>query len=86
MLIARAAIFRRRLFIPLDRASLTHYTIIAALGAVLPNLFSYWAMSQLPAGIMAIIVSSVPMFALAIAINPATKYIKIKQHKRSLDA
>jgi len=68
MLIARAAIFRRRLFIPLDRASLTHYTIIAALGAVLPNLFSYWAMSQLPAGIMAIIVSSVPMFALAIAI------------------
>ena len=69
LLIARSAIFRRRMLIPLDRASLVYYTIIAALGAVLPNLFSYWAMSQLPAGIMAIIVYSVPMFALSIAIS-----------------
>ncbi len=68
LLIARSLIFRCRLRIPLDRASIIYYTTIAAIGAVFPNLFSYWAMSQLPAGIMAIIVASVPMFALAIAI------------------
>ncbi|MDM8536921.1 DMT family transporter [Desulfobacterales bacterium HSG17] len=68
VLIIRSIILRRRLRVPLDRDSIVYYSTIAALGAVLPNLFSYWAMSQLPAGIMAIIVSSVPMFALAIAI------------------
>jgi drug/metabolite transporter (DMT)-like permease len=68
VLVSRSIIFRRRLRVPLDRISIVYYIAIAALGAVLPNLFSYWAMSQLPAGIMAIIVASVPMFALAIAI------------------
>jgi len=68
VLISRSIIFRHRLRVPLDRESITYYIGIAALGAILPNLFSYWAMSQLPAGIMAIIIASVPMFALAIAI------------------
>ena len=69
LLIARWAIFRRRIHLPLDRASLVYYAMIAAIGTVIPNLFSYWAMSQLPAGIMAIIIASVPMFALAIAVG-----------------
>ena len=68
LLIARSVIFHRRIGIPLDRPSLVYYTMIAALGTVIPNFFSYWAMSQLPAGIMAITVASVPMFALAIAV------------------
>ncbi len=68
VLVARSIIFRCRLRVPLDRDSIIYYSTIAALGAVFPNLFSYWAMSQLPAGIMAIIVASVPMFALTIAI------------------
>mgnify|MGYP001056425738 CR=1 FL=1 len=65
----RWTIFRKRINVPLDRTSLVYYAMIAALGTVIPNLFSYWAISQLPAGIMAIIVASVPMFALAIAIG-----------------
>ena len=68
VLVSRSIIFRRRLCVPLDREPIVYYIGIAALGAILHNLFSYWAMSQLPAGIMAIIVASVPMFALAIAI------------------
>jgi drug/metabolite transporter (DMT)-like permease len=68
VLIARRAFFRRRLRIPLDRTSLVYYAVVAALGTVIPNIFSYWAMTQLPAGIMAIIVASVPLFALAIAV------------------
>ena len=67
VLVARSIIFRRRLRVPLNHDAIVYYITIAALGAILPNLFSYWAMSQLPAGIMAIIVASVPMFALAIA-------------------
>lgn len=67
VLVLRSLIFRRRLRVPLDRESIIYYSAIAALGAVFPNFFSYWAMSQLPAGIMAIIVASVPMFALTIA-------------------
>ena len=69
LLAARWAIFRHRVHVPLDRASLVYYTMIAALGTVIPNFFSYWAMSQLPAGIIAIIIASVPMFALAIAVG-----------------
>lgn len=69
LLIARRVIFRRRAHVALNRASLVYYVMIAALGTVIPNFFSYWAMSQLPAGIMAIIIASVPMFALAIAVG-----------------
>ena len=69
VLATRWTIFRRRLHVPLDRKSLVFYAMIAALGTVIPSIFSYWAMSQLPAGIMAIIIASVPMFALAIAIG-----------------
>lgn len=68
VLVVRSIIFRQRRRISIDGKSIIYYTTIAALGAVLPNFFSYWAMSQLPAGIMAIIVASVPMFALAVAI------------------
>jgi drug/metabolite transporter (DMT)-like permease len=68
VLAARSIILRRRIRVPLNHESIVYYIGIAALGAILPNLFSYWAMSQLPAGIMAIIVASVPMFAMAIAI------------------
>jgi drug/metabolite transporter (DMT)-like permease len=69
ILTVRGGISRRRFRVPLDRNTLVYYAIIAALGTVIPNLFSYWTMTQLPAGIMAIIVASVPMFALAIAVG-----------------
>ena len=67
-LMVRRVIFKHPFHIAIDRPSVTYYAMIAALGAVFPNLFSYWAMAQLPAGIMAIIIASVPMFALAIAV------------------
>ena len=47
---------------------LRHYLAIGLLGTLLPNSFSYLCIAELPAGVMAIIVASVPMFALLFAL------------------
>ena len=52
-----------------DRNAIRHYFAIALVGTILPNSFSYLAAAQLPAGIMAIIIASVPMFAMLIALG-----------------
>lgn len=41
--------------------------IIGLIGTIIPNSFSYTSAAQLPAGVMAIIIALVPMFALPIA-------------------
>lgn len=48
---------------------LGHCVVIALLGTILPNSFSYLAIAELPAGIMAITIATVPMFALLIALS-----------------
>ena len=42
-------------------------TAIALLGAVIPQSFSYYSFTLLPAGFMAVIIATVPIFALPIA-------------------
>lgn len=44
------------------------YIVVALCGAVLPDIFFYLAAMKLPGGIMAIVISSVPMFSLPIAL------------------
>ncbi|MFY9240252.1 MAG: DMT family transporter [Roseovarius sp.] len=44
------------------------YIAVALCGAVLPDIFFYLAAMRLPGGIMAIVISSVPMFSLPIAL------------------
>lgn len=44
------------------------FVTIALTGSILPMATSYFAADNLPAGVMAIIISTVPMFALAIAV------------------
>ncbi len=51
----------------LNRRTLFYFLVIGLIGTILPNSFSYLAAAQLPAGVMAIIIASVPMFSLAIA-------------------
>ncbi len=51
----------------LNRRTLFYFLIISLIGTLLPNSFSYLAAAQLPAGVMAIVIASVPMFTLAIA-------------------
>lgn len=54
--------------IPVHRRALGLYLVIALIGSILPGMASYSAAVHLPSGILSILLSSVPMFALPIAI------------------
>ena len=53
----------------INRRVLIYYLAIALLGTILPNSFSYVAAFHLPAGVMGIVIASVPMFSLGIALG-----------------
>lgn len=59
----------RRKPLPHHAAALRTYFIIALIGTVLPNSLSYMAAVHLPAGIMSLLLSIVPMFAFIIALG-----------------
>ncbi|HMB48710.1 MAG TPA: DMT family transporter, partial [Afifellaceae bacterium] len=59
----------RRVSLPLTRRTLMQFLVIALLGTLLPNSFSFIAVAHLPAGIMSIVIALVPMFALVIALG-----------------
>lgn len=48
--------------------ALKYFTVIAVIGTLIPNTFSLLATDQLPAGIMAIVIATVPMMSLAVAL------------------
>ncbi|WP_422064104.1 DMT family transporter [Shimia sp.] len=52
--------------LPMDR--LWFFMLIAALGTVVPNSFSYRAAAELPSGVMSIVISLVPMMSFPIAL------------------
>lgn len=51
------------------REKLLFYGLLSIFGTLLPNGFSYAASAQLPAGVMAIAIATVPMFTLAMALG-----------------
>ncbi len=58
--------------LPFGRLHLIMYGVIALIGTVLPNAASYQAAVYLPAGVLSILLSLVPMFAFPIALLMAT--------------
>jgi len=68
-IVLSAIIIARRTKQNLDRSVLIYFLAIGLLGTIIPNSFSYLAASHLPAGVMGIVIASVPMFALAIALG-----------------
>lgn len=54
--------------LPLGRDQIRFYVIIALIGTVLPNSASYEAARHLPAGVVSILLSLMPMFAFPIAL------------------
>lgn len=48
--------------------ALKYFVVIAIIGTLIPNTFSLLATDQLPAGIMAIIIATVPMMSLVVAL------------------
>ena len=60
--------FRRSRLI-IDRSHVAFFAVIAFVGTLIPNTNSYLAAFHLPAGVMALIIALVPMFALLIALS-----------------
>lgn len=58
----------RRVALPITPRALRLYLILALIGTVFPNSLSYQAAVFLPAGIMSLLISTVPMFAFVIAL------------------
>jgi drug/metabolite transporter (DMT)-like permease len=58
----------RRRPIPLTRDSLRFALVIALIGTIIPNSSFYAAVAHLPAGIMSILISTVPILAFPIAL------------------
>jgi drug/metabolite transporter (DMT)-like permease len=54
--------------VPFSAVALKYFTIIAFIGTLIPNTFSLFATDHLPAGIMAIIIATVPMMSLVVAL------------------
>lgn len=59
----------RRKPLPLAPRYLVRYCLIALIGTLIPNSITYQAAVHLPAGLLSIIISLVPMFALLMAIG-----------------
>ena len=62
----------RRKRLPLRPEHLRLYLIISLIGTLLPNSASYEAARHLPAGVLSIIMSTVPMFVFPIALAMGT--------------
>ena len=58
---------RRRLFLP-NRAQVGRCLLIGLTGTVVPGYFSFWVYAELPGGIVSIMLSLVPMFAMPVAL------------------
>ncbi|WP_433989587.1 hypothetical protein SuNHUV7_02060 (plasmid) [Pseudoseohaeicola sp. NH-UV-7] len=54
--------------LPLGRAQIKTYLVIALIGTVIPNSASYQAIAHLPAGVMSILLSLIPMLAFPMAL------------------
>ncbi len=52
----------------LNSETLVYFLVIILLGTLIPNSFSYFSAVHLPAGVMSIVIASVPMFALVTAL------------------
>jgi drug/metabolite transporter (DMT)-like permease len=59
---------RGRGVIPFGPAALKTYVIIALIGTVIPNSASFHAYIHLPAGVMSVLLSTIPMLAFPVAL------------------
>lgn len=74
-----AIVLWRRIRVPLDRPHIVYYLGIAFIGTLIPNSFSFLAAAQLPAGIMALAIATVPMFSLMIALAIGNERFRVSR-------
>jgi drug/metabolite transporter (DMT)-like permease len=72
LVIGALVLFLLRLFsgksVALPRAKLWFFLLIASLGTLVPNSFSYRAAAELPSGVMSVVISLVPIVAFPLAL------------------
>ncbi|MDE1062002.1 MAG: DMT family transporter [Oceanospirillaceae bacterium] len=54
--------------LPMSWAHVRFYSVVALVGTVIPNTFTYMVAAYIPAGLLAIGIATVPMFSLLIAL------------------
>jgi drug/metabolite transporter (DMT)-like permease len=67
VLLAAITVLRKRR-LPLGRAQLKTFLVIALVGTVIPNSASYQAIAHLPAGVVSVLMSLIPIVAFPMAI------------------
>ncbi len=63
----------------LNKELIFFYALIAVMGTIIPNGFSYLAAAQLPGGVLSIVIATVPMFALVIALGLRLESFSVKR-------
>ena len=58
----------KRAPLPMSWLHIRFYTVVALIGTLVPNTFTYIAAAHLPAGLLSIGIATVPMFALIVAL------------------
>lgn len=53
--------------LPLERGYLRFYVVCGLVGLALPNIIMFHSLARLPAGVMAVVVSTVPVFTCALS-------------------
>ena len=71
--------FWRREPIPLERRHLGYYTLIAAIGTLIPSSVSFYVATKLPAGVLGLLLATVPMFSLLIALTIRSERFQTKR-------
>ncbi len=68
VLVLGAILILRRKTVPLNHRTLRFAVIVALLGTIIPNSTFYIAVARLPAGVMAILISMIPLISFPIAL------------------
>ncbi|MGB7285597.1 MAG: DMT family transporter [Salaquimonas sp.] len=79
VLLIGIVLWARKIPVPFNKQHLFYYVGVSILGTLVPNSFSYLAAAQLPAGIMAVVITTVPMFSLMIALSVGNE--KFRMHR-----
>lgn len=68
VLVLGALTFARGKRLPLNARAIEFYVVVAFLGTLIPNYTFYVSVARLPAGIMSILISTIPLIAFPIAL------------------
>jgi drug/metabolite transporter (DMT)-like permease len=71
-LVLGSVLLLQRKTVPINRHSVFFAIVIALIGTIIPNSTFYYSVSHLPAGIMSILISTVPLMAFPIALMLGT--------------